>query len=53
MYRIRRLIRTQHGHERQWWEGRASLVTKQAGREEGRRKLNSVLLVSGFIFIFH
>lgn len=46
MHRIRHLIQTQHEHERQWWQGRASLVTQQAGREEGRRKLNSVLLVS-------
>lgn len=48
MHRIRHLIQTQHEHERQWWEGRVSLVTQQAGREEGRRKLNSVLLVSPF-----
>lgn len=45
MHRIRHLIQTQHEHERQWWEGRVSLVSQQAGREEGRRKLNSVLLV--------
>lgn len=48
MHRIRHLIQTEHEHERQWWEGRVSLVTQQAGREEGRRKLNSVLLVSPF-----
>lgn len=48
MHRIRHLIQTQHEHERQWWDGRVSLVTQQAGREEGRRKLNSVLLVSPF-----
>lgn len=52
MHRIRHLIQTQHEHERQWWQGRASLVTQQAGREEGRRKLNSVLLVSPSIFYF-
>lgn len=45
MHRIRHLIQTQHEHERQWWDGRVSLVRQQAGREEGRRKLNSVLLV--------
>lgn len=48
MHRIRHLIQTQHEHERQWWDGRVSLVTQQADREEGRRKLNSVLLVSPF-----
>lgn len=48
MHRIRHLIQTQHEHERQWWDGRVSLVTQQAGREEGRRKLNSVLLVPSF-----
>lgn len=48
MHRIRHLIQTQHEHERQWWDGRVSLIRQQAGREEGRRKLNSVLLVSPF-----
>lgn len=51
MHRIRHLIQTQHEHERQWWEGRVTLVKQQAGREEGRRKLNSVLLVSPYYFV--
>lgn len=41
--RIRHLITTQHAHERQWWEGRSELQKRLAGREEGRKKLDSVL----------
>lgn len=48
MHRIRHVIQTQHQHERQWWDGRVSLIRQQARREEGRRKLNSVLLVFSF-----
>lgn len=46
-HRIRHLITTQHQHERQWWQGREELVKKLKGRDEGRRKLDSVLLSVG------
>lgn len=42
-HQIQHLIRTQHQHERQWWSGRESLLKKQKGREEGRKKLDDVL----------
>lgn len=42
-HRIRRLMATQHEHERQWWAGREALVLKQRGREEGRKRLDDVL----------
>lgn len=41
--RVRHLITTQHNHERQWWDGREGLKKRLAGREEGRKKLDSVL----------
>ncbi|OAX78525.1 hypothetical protein ACJ72_07165 [Emergomyces africanus] len=41
--KIRNLIRTQHDHEKQWWEGRQALVSKQAGREEKKKQLDEVL----------
>lgn len=41
--RIRKLIESQHQHERQWWEAREALVKKQGEREEGRRKVDEVL----------
>lgn len=41
--RIKRMIRVQHEHERQWWDGRQALLQKQEGREEGRKKLDEVL----------
>lgn len=50
--RIGHLIRSQHQHERQWWAGREALVQKLEGREEGRRKLNSVLLVFSFFTLY-
>lgn len=43
IHRVRHLITTQHTHERQWWEGREELKKRLAGREEGRKKLDSVL----------
>lgn len=50
--RIAHLIHTQHQHERQWWSGREALVQKLESREEGRRKLNDVLSVLLYIFLF-
>lgn len=41
--KIRRLIQTQHDHERQWWEGREALLEKQETRGEKKKKLDEVL----------
>lgn len=43
MARIRKLIASQHQHERQWWEGRVQLIKQQAEREEGRKTVEDVL----------
>lgn len=43
MARVKRMIRVQHEHEQQWWDGRQALLQKQDGREEGRKKLDEVL----------
>ncbi|EEH44100.1 uncharacterized protein PADG_00389 [Paracoccidioides brasiliensis Pb18] len=40
---IRRLIRSQHDHEKQWWEGRIALVAKQEGRAAKKKQINEVL----------
>lgn len=45
MARVKRMIRVQHEHEQQWWDGRQALLQKQKGREEGRKKLDEVLYV--------
>lgn len=41
--RIRGLIRSQHHHERQWWEGREALLKKQAARGQKKKELDAVL----------
>ncbi|KAL1861918.1 hypothetical protein Plec18170_000742 [Paecilomyces lecythidis] len=41
--KIRRLIRSQHEHEKQWWNGREALVEKQKARGEKKKKLDEVL----------
>ena len=41
--KIKRLIQTQHDHERQWWEGRETLLGKQRTRAEKKAKLDEVL----------
>ncbi|EGE78617.1 hypothetical protein RJZ56_000778 [Blastomyces dermatitidis] len=41
--KIKKMIRTQHDHEKQWWEGRQALLSKQAGREAKRKQLDDVL----------
>ncbi|KAK2747890.1 hypothetical protein FQN55_004767 [Onygenales sp. PD_40] len=41
--KIRKLIRTQHDHEQQWWDGRKALLAKQKGRAEKKRQLDEVL----------
>ncbi|MCJ1450179.1 hypothetical protein MMC28_000508 [Mycoblastus sanguinarius] len=45
--RIRKLIQSQHQHERQWWEARQDLLRKLDGRDESRKKLDSVLASVG------
>ncbi|KAF4213365.1 hypothetical protein CNMCM8980_000645 [Aspergillus fumigatiaffinis] len=41
--RIRRLIQSQHDHERQWWQGREALLKKQKARVEKKKELDAVL----------
>jgi len=45
---IRRLISTQHAHERRWWAEREALVQRQAARGERKRELQRVLYASLF-----
>ncbi|KAM5439243.1 hypothetical protein MferCBS31731_004664 [Microsporum ferrugineum] len=46
-YRIRRLIASQHEHERSWWQGRQTLLAKQKARAGNQRKLDEVLRAVG------
>ena len=48
-HRIRRLIQSQHDHERQWWRGREALLKKQEGRAERKGELDRVLYVQSLI----
>lgn len=41
--RIRRLMQSQHDHEKQWWQGREALCRKQMARGEKKRELDEVL----------
>ncbi|OJJ36828.1 hypothetical protein ASPWEDRAFT_38477 [Aspergillus wentii DTO 134E9] len=41
--RIRRLIQSQHDHEKQWWQGREALLKKQSARVEKKKELDEVL----------
>ncbi|RJE18923.1 hypothetical protein PHISCL_08741 [Aspergillus sclerotialis] len=41
--KIRRLIQSQHNHEKQWWQGRETLVEKQRARVEKKKELDVVL----------
>jgi len=43
--RIRGLIRSQHSHERQWWDGRKTLIEKQQARGDKKKELDAVLYV--------
>ena len=45
--RIRKIIKSQHNHERQWWAGREALVSKLNNRAEGRRKADEILKSMG------
>ncbi|MCJ1386496.1 hypothetical protein MMC17_009622 [Xylographa soralifera] len=47
MSRLRKLIASQRQHERQWWDGRETLVKQQGEREEGRKKVEDVLKSMG------
>jgi hypothetical protein len=37
------MIKVQHEHEEQWWNGREALIEKQKSRKEGQKKLDDVL----------
>lgn len=41
--KIKTLINSQHQHERQWWTGRLNLISKQKGRDVGRKKADDLL----------
>lgn len=43
--RVRRLLHSQHEHERQWWEGRQALCRKLGDRVERGREVDEVLYV--------
>ncbi|MCJ1320559.1 hypothetical protein MMC15_005899 [Xylographa vitiligo] len=47
MCRLKKLISSQHQHERQWWDGREALIKQQGEREEGRKKVEDVLKSMG------
>ncbi|EFE40717.1 conserved hypothetical protein [Trichophyton verrucosum HKI 0517] len=42
-FRIRRLIASQHEHEKTWWQGRQRLLAKQKARAGNQKKLDEVL----------
>ena len=44
--RVRKLIKSQHDHERHWAEGRERVIKDRQRREEGRNAINDVLCVS-------
>lgn len=48
--RIRGLIRSQHSHERQWWNGREALVQRHQARGDKKKELDAVLYVSSGSF---
>lgn len=41
--RVRGLIRSQHSHERQWWNGREALVQRHQARGDKKKELDAVL----------
>lgn len=41
--RLRKLLQSQHDHERQWWVGREALVRKLGERSDRKRELDRVL----------
>jgi hypothetical protein len=42
---IFQMIKIQHEHEEQWWNGREQLIEKQKARKAGQKKLDEVLYV--------
>ncbi|TVY68732.1 hypothetical protein LSUE1_G005691 [Lachnellula suecica] len=44
---LRKMIKVQHEHEEQWFNGRKALIEKQKGREEGQKRLDEVLKAVG------
>lgn len=47
--KIKHLIAEQHKHERQWWAGRESIVSKQKGRAESQQRAAELLKSLGGI----
>ena len=45
--RLKTLIHSQHQHEKQWWAGRQSLISRLEGRDEGQKKANDLLRMLG------
>ncbi|KAJ5728678.1 uncharacterized protein N7483_003186 [Penicillium malachiteum] len=41
--RVRGLIRSQHSHEQQWWNGRQALLQRQQARGDKKKELDEVL----------
>ncbi|OXV09171.1 hypothetical protein Egran_03067 [Elaphomyces granulatus] len=41
--KIRRMIQSQHDHEKKWWQGRVALMEKQATRAEKKKRIDEVL----------
>jgi hypothetical protein len=41
--RIRKLIDSQHSHEREWWKSREDILKRQAEREARKKEANAVL----------
>ena len=39
------MIKVQHEHEAQWFQGRKELVVRQQSREEGQKKMDEVMYV--------
>jgi hypothetical protein len=37
------MIKVQHQHETEWWDGLQSLIEKQDARVEGQKKLDEVM----------
>lgn len=44
------MIKVQHEHEEQWWNGRKALVEKQEARKEGKKRLDEVLYAQGVVY---
>jgi hypothetical protein len=49
--KIRRMIQSQHDHEKKWWQGREALLEKQATRAEKKKRINEVLYVNVLSFL--